>query len=238
MKFDYKPKSDLEKFGVSVYNALVENFSQTYFVGGTVRDILLGKKITDIDLATSATPQQVTSALREHFIEVNAGYQNFGVIMAVSMPHRVAIATFRKDLPAHSRYPEVTFVKTPKEDSKRRDFTINALYLSLKDKKVLDFYYGQKDLKNKKITFIGVPAKRIQEDPLRIIRALRFSLNNNFKIEKKSYTAIKKHFHLVKEISKGKLQTEFSKIEKEKNKKILEKVINNPLVLDKFFYKS
>jgi poly(A) polymerase len=238
MKLNFKPKSELEKFGIKIYFLLVENFPQTFFVGGAVRDKLLGKKITDIDIATSATPQEVVSILKDHYVDLNIGYQKFGVIVALSLPCRIAITTFRKDLPADSRYPVVTYTKDPKIDAQRRDFTINALYLSLKTGKILDFYKGLQDVKKHLIRFIGNPAKRIEEDPLRIIRALRFALVNSLTIEKKSYAAIKKYFPLAKKITKSKLETEFKKINSEKNKKIMEQVINNPETLDKYFLKS
>ncbi len=238
MKYFYKPKNKLEQFGFLIYNVLVENFPQTFYVGGTVRDILLKKNITDIDIATTATPQQVSSALKKHYIEHNNGYQNFGVIVALKLPHKVAITTLRKDLRTTSRYPVVSFTKSLKVDSQRRDFTINALYLSLSSGKITDFYNGQLDLKNSVLKFIGTPSIRIQQDPLRIVRALRFSLVYNFTIENATYEAIKKYFILTKKITTSRLETEIKKIKSEKNKKIILEVINKPHELDKFFKKT
>jgi len=231
MKYTFKPKSDLEKFGYRVYNALVENFSRTYLVGGTVRDLLLNKKIKDIDIATIATPAQVAETLKKYFIEYNIGYIKMGIIIATNGKLAATIATFRKEIKTESRYPKIKFVKSALLDSQRRDFTINALYLSLKNHKILDFHNGLKDLKNKSIKFIGNPIAKIKEDPLRIIRALRFSLELNFKLEKKTKFAIKKYFHLTHTLSESRLKKEINKL-KLKNK--LFDVVSNPQLLDKF----
>lgn len=235
MKYNYKPKTELEKFGVKVYSALVENFPQTFFVGGTVRNLLLKKNVTDIDIATSARPQQVASQLKKYFIESNVSYQNLGVILATQGRLTAAVATLRKDLPSKNRYPKITFVKNYKTDSKRRDFTINSLYLTPKRNLILDPQGGLKDLLAKKIKIIRTAEKRIKQDPLRIIRALRFALVLNFKIENLSYLAIKKNFSLIGSLTKSKTQKEINKIKNRNMKKVLKKVINNPKLLDKYF---
>lgn len=229
------PQTTLTKFGLRVYNSLVENFSRTYFVGGTVRDLLLGKTIKDIDIATSAAPLKAAETLKKYFIDFNLGFRNMGVVIATDGAHRAAIAALRKDLKATSRYPKIKFVKTPKEDASRRDFTINSLYFSPKTGKILDFYNGAGDLKNKLIKFIGLPKKRITEDPLRIIRALRFALQLNFKLEKQTKLAITKDFNLVKQLTKSKIDKEIKKLKSEARQNIIKKVLDNPKLLDKYF---
>lgn len=176
MQIIFKPKSPLKKFGEKIYFLLVDNFPQSFYVGGMVRDILLSKRVTDIDIATEAKPQSVVELLSADGISADVRYKNFGVIIAKQGSLKVEIATFRKDLPSQSRYPKIAFATSPKTDSQRRDFTINALYLSQKMSKVLDFYNGIADVKARRLKFIGNPQKRIKEDPLRIVRALRFSL--------------------------------------------------------------
>ena len=167
MQFIYKPKqNNLEKFGFKIYNLLVENFSASFFVGGTTRDMLLGKTIHDIDIATVATPKQVQSLLGKHGYKTDQTNQKYGVTVAKHGGMEVEITTFRKDIKTTTRYPTVEFVKTPKQDSSRRDFTINALYYSPKQKKVLDFHKGLLDLKTKKIRCIGKPKIRFQEYPI------------------------------------------------------------------------
>lgn len=269
MKFIYKPKNNLEKFGVKVYpftkssnkagdgelgiffkdhktskllkfgvrvySALVENFSQTFFVGGMVRDLIIRKIITDVDIATSATPEQIIGALKKRGIGYIDSHKKFGNIVAKQGSLEVEITTFRKDLSGENRYHKIQFIKTPKADSQRRDFTVNSLYLSLKQANILDFQKGLADLKNHQLKFIGNPKKRISQDPLRIIRALRFALILNFKLEKNAKQAIKTNLFLIKELTKTKINKEINKINSPAKRKILKKVINKPKLLDKYF---
>ena len=232
MKYNYQPKNKLEKFGVKVYSALVENFPQTFFVGGMVRDLLLHKPVTDIDIATEALPNQVENVLQKAGIEYSGKIKNFGIITAYKNKLAVEIATFRKEVYSASRYPKVRFITSAKKDSPRRDFTVNALYLSLKQAEIHDFQKGLPDLRKCILKFIGSPKKRIQEDPLRIVRALRFAMDLHFKIEKKSLEEIEKNFSSLATLTKSRIERE---INKSKNKKTLSKVINNPQTLDKYF---
>jgi tRNA nucleotidyltransferase/poly(A) polymerase len=235
MKFNYEPKNNLEKFGVKVYSALVENFSQTFFVGGMVRDLLLGRKITDVDIATNAKPEEIILVLQSNGINFNSAHANFGVILAQKENFKVEIATFRKEVYIKNRYPTVSFIQSPESDSQRRDFTINALYLSLKQKDIKDFHHGFTDLKKKQIKFIGHPETRILEDPLRVIRAMRFALELNFKLEKNTKAAIKKLFYATTYLTVTKLNSEMRKVVLKKDKLAILKVINNPKLLDKYF---
>jgi len=211
-QINYNPRTALEKFGAKVFDLLVENFPRTFYVGGMVRDLLLDKIVTDIDIVTEATPEQVAKILLASDISIDLTHQNFGIITATNSNNKIEIATLRKDLPSQSRYPKVAFIKSPKIDSKRRDFTINALYLSPISGKILDFHQGLKDLKLKNLKFIGNPEKRIKEDPLRIIRALRFARTLDFKLDSNSKNAIKNNFPLVKTLTKSKIIKELNKI--------------------------
>lgn len=227
MKFTYKPKNNLEKFGRKVYDLLVENFSQTYYVGGLVRDSLLGLAITDVDLATEAKPKEVIDILEKNGVSYEAGAKAFGVIKALSGKQSVEIATFRKDSPGKGRFPKVKFITSPKEDSKRRDFTINSLYLKPKSANILDFHDGLKDLKRKQIKFIGLPNKRIKEDPLRIIRAIRFALLLKFNLEKGTLTSMLDYFYLINLLSKKKIHFEVLKLKNKKLKRKLKSILKN-----------
>ncbi|MBI3232402.1 MAG: CCA tRNA nucleotidyltransferase [Candidatus Doudnabacteria bacterium] len=235
MKYVFKPKTDLEKFGLRTYSALVENFPKTYFVGGMLRDALLKRKIGDIDIATAAKPGEVVEVLKKYFIAYNIGFIYLGVVIALERRLACAIATFRKDLATHGRYPEVQFVAMPKEDAKRRDFTVNALYLSVKSKKILDFYTGIKDLKNREIKFIGNAEKKIKEDPLRIIRALRFALQLQFRLSKTAKAAIISNLRLVNLLTKSKLKKEVDKLENERSKNLVYSAIKNRKILTNNF---
>jgi len=228
----YKPKTKLEKFGEKVFNLLVDNFPQTFYVGGMVRDILLGIKVTDIDIATEATPPQVVKILSNSGIICDDSYSRFGVIVAKSGGLKIEIATFRKDLQSPGRYPKISFVKSVKIDSQRRDFTVNALYLSSKSGKILDFHNGLKDFKLKHLKFIGSPEKRIMEDPLRIIRALRFSKTLGFKPQGRTKNALKKNFYLIKHLTKSRIKNELDKIKNLNFKKNISSEINKQISLD------
>ncbi len=200
-----------------------------------VRDGLLKRNITDIDIATAATPGQVVQLLIENKISFNSSYIQHGVVVAKQGSLTVEIATMRKETYNSSRYPKITYISDPKTDALRRDFTVNALYLRAENNKILDYFNGQKDLKNHTIKFIGDPKKRIQQDPLRIIRALRFCLTLNFNLEPKTKLAIKNNFSLINSLTENKIKKEILKLKNEKQKNILNKVINSPETLDKHF---
>ena len=227
MKYIYKPKNKLEQFGFLIYNLLVDNFPQTFYVGGMVRDLLLGKSVTDIDIATSATPDDVIKILRQNKINYNSTYKNFGVIVAKSSNLSVEIATFRKDSYTKSRYPKVAFVNSPKQDSQRRDFTINALYLSPKSNSILDFHSGLRDLKIRSLKFIGNPSTRIKQDPLRIIRVLRFAAALNLNLDAATESALQKNKKLISTLTQTKISNELSKVKKFSDKKSIINFLNS-----------
>jgi tRNA nucleotidyltransferase/poly(A) polymerase len=128
----------------------------------------------------------------------------------------------------------VEFVKSDKMDSNRRDFTVNSLYLSPINGNILDFHNGLKDLKSKKIKFIGNPNKRLVEDPLRILRAIRFSLDLGFKMEGKAFQAVKNNFDLIETLTQSRKQNEIAKIKKAHNKKLFLKILEDKKLLDRY----
>lgn len=226
MKFNYKFKTKQEKIAEKVYLILVENFSQTFFVGGTVRDMLLGKKLTDFDIATSAKPQEVLKVLNKYKIKSNSQHKNFGVIIAESGGIAIEITTFRKELYTHNRFPKISFVKSLREDAKRRDFTVNSLYFKPISNEVIDPVKGLADLKNKVLRFIGIPDKKINQDPLRILRAYRFAIDYGLKLDPKLETALVKNFSLLSKLSKNKINSEINKMKTKTFKKSLREIIN------------
>lgn len=238
MKLLYAPASRLEHFGQKIYNLLVENFSRTFYVGGMVRDILLEKKITDIDIATAALPGEVANILKSNNIKFDPRGIKFGVVTTQEKDLRVEVATFREEFYQGSRYPAVNFIKNPQHDSLRRDFTINSLYLSAKTNKIFDYHKGLLDIKDKRIRFIGNPNERIFQDPLRMIRAIRFVLDLNFKLAFSSYISIKENLFLIKKISKKRAWSEIEKTKSAKNKKALIKILTSPAFLDIYINKS
>lgn len=222
-----------ELFGKKVYNLLVENFPLSFYVGGFVRDKLLKRKTCDIDIATSATPEQTIALLQKKGIKYSDAGRQFGVVRIESKGCNVEIATFRKESYGTSRYPKIELIKNPKTDAKRRDFSVNALYLGQNDRKLLDYHGGLKDISVKKIRFIGNPDKRIKEDPLRIARALRFCLELDFKMGKKDWLAVVKNFGLLKTLTQKKIGPEIAKIRDVRKRKQLEEIIFCKTALDK-----
>lgn len=235
MKLNYKPNSQLEKFGIKIYNLLVENFPQTFFVGGMVRDFLLHRTIQDIDLATSARPEEVVKILDQAGIKHDDKGKTFGVIKALAGSREAEIATFRKDSYANSRYPKIAFVTSAKIDSQRRDFSINSLYFSPKTSKILNFHKGQRDLEAKLVRFIGQPEKRIKQDPLRILRALRFAWDLKFLLESRTRKAIRQNLYLINRLTKTRSATEIKKISSANNRRLAKKMFVDPKTLDNLF---
>lgn len=185
-----------------------------YFVGGAVRDMLLKRPISDIDIATSATPNEikkVVAGLSMKFITVG---EKFGTIAVIFEKSTVQITTFRSEKGySDSRHPDkVRFIAAVKLDAMRRDLTINALYYDPKTKKILDFSDGIKDLRTKKIKFIGNADQRIKEDSLRMIRAVRFACVLGFVIDKKNAAAIKRNSKLIFSVSGERIKSELDKI--------------------------
>ena len=184
---------------------------QLYLVGGSVRDYLLGIPLTDMDVVTDATPEQ-----EKEFLEGGEyTFEKYGSIRFSYDGVKFDVTTLRKETGyIDSRHPsEVVFTNKLEEDVYRRDITINALYLS-KDLKVIDFVDGQKDLKNKTIRMIGDPDKRFMEDPLRILRILRFKIDFGFEIEKNTYQSLENNISLVDLLNQDKVKQEINKCSK------------------------
>ena len=198
-----------------VFKKLQEGFSNqskiAMFVGGCVRKHLSNKEIDDIDIATSLTTDQIKEKFdNTKFRVINSGIKH-GTVTLVSDKLKLEVTTLRKDLKTDGRHAEIEYTDDWKEDSKRRDFTINAIYLDIKGK-IFDPQLGVKDLKNLTVKFIGDPHKRIEEDYLRIIRFIRFSLDYESEIENKTIEAIKLNINGIKKISKDRILTELFKI--------------------------
>lgn len=234
MKFFFKPKTNLEKFGFLIYKSLVENFPKTFFVGGTVRNFLLKKTTSDIDISTEAKPEKIYNILVKNKFKCDLSYKQFGTVIVSKKNYKATITSFRKDIKYKKGYPKIKFVNSPKIDAKRRDFTINALYFSPETNKIIDFYNGITDIKNKKITFIGNTLNKIKEDPLRIIRAIRFALVYNLKIKNNDKKIITSHFKLILNISQTKIKNEVNKINNSKIKNQLLLILQKKYLDNKF----
>jgi tRNA nucleotidyltransferase/poly(A) polymerase len=186
--------------------------THTQFVGGCVRKAIERKLTTDIDLATVYKPEQVKKILLKNNYKVLDLAIKYGSITTFSKNYKYEITSLRKDIKPEGRHTEIQLTNNWLEDSLRRDFTINAIYCD-KFGKIFDPVSGIKDLKNKKINFIGSPDLRIKEDYLRILRFIRFSLEYNSNIKDHNIMRIiNKNLRFLKFISQERLFIELKKI--------------------------
>ncbi len=179
-----------------------------YVVGGTARDLLLNRPYLDEDFATSATPDEEKAFLPE----ASYAFARFGTVSLRLLGRQVEITTLREEEGyADFRHPgNVRFVKDPRLDYVRRDFTINALYLD-EAYRLLDYCHGREDLEAHLIRFIGDPDARIREDPLRLIRAERFASTLGFALESQTAAAIARNRPLLKHLNPEKIKEEARK---------------------------
>lgn len=183
---------------------------QAYLVGGCVRDILLGREPVDYDVASDATPDRVQN-LFPGSLAVGA---QFGVVVVTDGRAQVEVATFRADIGySDGRHPDrVEFSKTPQDDVRRRDFTINALLLDPATNEVLDFVGGRNDLRDGIIRAIGLPDERFREDKLRMMRAVRFAARFRYAIEAATFSAIQRLAPEIDQVSAERMRDELTKM--------------------------
>lgn len=182
---------------------------EAYFVGGSVRDVLLHRHVHDVDITTSAYPEEVKKLFEK---SIDTGIKH-GTVTVLYGGESYEITTFRTESGYQDfRRPDhVTFVQNLDEDLKRRDFTINALAMDTRGE-IVDLFDGLKDLKNHIIRAVGNPEKRFHEDALRMMRAVRFMSQLEFKLEEKTEQAIKDNHELLKKISVERIREEFVKM--------------------------
>lgn len=191
-----------------------DNGKELFLVGGSVRDYIMGKKPKDFDLATSATPDEVSEILKDYKIKRQGQAFNVVVVFTEDSPKGMEIATFREDIYGDklgkTRNPDVV-LSTIDKDVYRRDLTYNALFFDLDKNSVVDLVGGGADITNKISRFVGDPKLRITEDPLRILRALRFSSRFGFNVEDKSHIALSENSHMLSIITKDRCWIEIKK---------------------------
>lgn len=192
-----------------ILDRLHEHGYEAFFVGGAVRDYILKQPIHDIDIATSATPDAV-QAIFSHVIPVGIKH---GTVVVVHEGQAYEVTTFRKesDYEDYRRPNEVEFISNLHEDLKRRDFTMNAIAMS-RDLEIIDPFDGTKDIHNKLIRTVGSPYERFQEDPLRILRAVRFVSKLDFSIEKETLKAMDEMKKYIAHLSVERITQEFEKL--------------------------
>lgn len=198
-----------ESAAFTVAKKLQDKGFEAYWAGGAVRDELLGLEAHDIDIATSAKPDEIKKIFSDSY---DRG-KSFGVMAVKIGDFEFEVTTFRQDIGVFDhRHPEKVEYSTAENDAKRRDFTINGLFFNPVKLEIIDYVNGIRDIKEKTIRFIGEADERIEEDYLRMLRAVRFVCRLNFKIEKNSVDAIKKNANEINEISAERIRDEMNKI--------------------------
>jgi poly(A) polymerase len=194
---------------VDVARQLKQAGHLAYFAGGCVRDRLLAGEPDDHDIATSATPAEVTAI----FPKANLVGAHFGVVIVKHSGHHVEVATFRTDGSyGDGRRPDSVVFSTPENDARRRDFTINGLFEDPDSGEIIDFVGGVADLGARCLRAIGTPRDRFNEDALRLLRAVRFATRMGFEIEPATLEALGECAPLLGRISVERIRDEFSKI--------------------------
>jgi len=206
---------------IEIIGKLEKKKFQAFIVGGCVRDYLQNITPNDWDIATSAIPEEISKIFPKNYTD-----NTFGTVRVLTKSKEenlkeIEITTFRtEEKYTDKRHPDkVSWAETIEADLSRRDFTINAIALRLKDDKweIIDPFSGQKDLKAKTIKAVGNPDQRFKEDALRLMRAIRLAAALGFTIENKTYKAVKDNSSSLKHVSQERIRDEFTKLIMSKN---------------------
>ena len=199
----------MEATATRIVRRLREAGHEAYFAGGCVRDRLLGREAHDIDVATSARPEEVQK-LFPRTVAVGA---QFGVIVVLEDGLEFQVATFRADgVYLDGRRPESVTFTTAEGDAQRRDFTVNGLFFDPVEGEILDFVGGVEDLRAGIIRCIGEPAERFREDKLRLLRGVRFAATLGFEMDPPSWIALKEMVPAIATVSAERIRDELIKI--------------------------
>lgn len=197
------------KHALPVINKINEHGYEAYFVGGSVRDVILNHTIHDVDIATSAFPEEIKEIFSR---TIDVGIDH-GTVLVLHEEDQYEITTFRTEstYQDYRRPDKVTFVRSLEEDLKRRDFTMNALAMT-REGDIIDLFDGIESIHAKEIKAVGNPDERFGEDALRMMRALRFASQLSFNIEEKTEEAILKNHQLLKKIAIERIYIEWVKL--------------------------
>ena len=210
-------KTDISQNALKVLNRLQGEGYQAYLVGGSVRDLMLRKKPKDFDISTNATPNQI----RKLFRNARIIGRRFKLVHILFHREIIEVATFRgaqeeenadQRTNEHGMLVRDNVYGTLQDDVWRRDFTVNALYYNLKDSSVIDFTDAVKDIHLRQLRLLGEAEKRYQEDPVRMLRAIRFAAKLNFDIAPDTANPIFHMKHLLAGISSSRLFDEIVKL--------------------------
>ncbi len=196
----------MNKLIKNVLDKIEKRGFEAYIIGGYVRDLLMGKESYDVDICTNATPRELIT------IFPNASSKNLGGVSFKIKEYNFEITTYREEIKYENRKPiEYNYINNLVSDLNRRDFTINAICMN-KRGDIIDILKGIDDLSNLKIRMIGDIETKLTEDPLRIMRAIRFATTLNFNIEPELYEALKIHYRYILNLSNTRLKEELDKI--------------------------
>src|SRR5438067_7385929 len=199
----------MEETAHAIATKLREHGHIAFFAGGCVRDMVRGLPPKDIDIATDARPEQV----QKIFPRTYAIGAHFGVIVVLENGFQFEVATFRSDdVYLDGRRPREVHFSSPEQDAQRRDFTINGMFFDPAKNEVIDFVGGRADLKAKLIRAIGDPSQRFAEDPLRMLRAIRFATVLEFEIESETWNALQQSSSSITQISAERIRDELVRI--------------------------
>ena len=202
----------ISKSALNTLKILKKNNFEAFIVGGAIRDILMGVNPKDFDIATNATPEEVRLIFKQSRI---IG-RRFKLVHVIYGREIIEVSTFRAR-PSRKIHMSNGVLKdneygTIKEDAERRDFTINALYYDIEENNLIDFYNGLEDIKNNELKLIGKPKERFNEDPIRLLRAVRFSAKLKMNIHKETLDEIKSSLNLLKSVPYSRLFDEVMKL--------------------------
>lgn len=201
--------STLRAAALHVTDRLQAAGHETYWVGGAVRDLLRGVPPKDVDIATSARPDRIEALFRKTYDVGKA----FGVICVRTGGRTFEVATFRHDQGyTDGRRPEGVRFTNAEEDARRRDFTVNGLFLDPRTDRLLDFVGGRADLEARVLRAIGDPEERFREDRLRMLRAARFAATLEFRVDPATAEAIRRAARHILEVSAERIRVELTRL--------------------------
>ena len=212
---------DPKEFAIEIVRKLQSADYQALWAGGCVRDQLLGREPKDYDVATNATPEQVQNLFgKKRTIAIGA---SFGVITVIGPKQsgNIEIATFRRDSGySDGRRPDSIEFTDAREDAIRRDFTINGMFFDPITEKLIDYVEGRADIDCRIIRAIGNPEERIDEDKLRMLRAVRFAATYKFELDPDTLTAIQDHSHEIVTVSPERIGAELRRMLAHENRAV------------------
>lgn len=202
------------EFAIDVVRQLRAAGAIAYWAGGCVRDLLMGQRAKDYDVATSAPPEQVRTLFgKKRTLSVGASFGVIVVLPTVPGAEPVEVATFRTEGPYHDgRRPSQVAFATPEEDARRRDFTINGMFYDPLEQRVLDFVGGQADIEVRRLRAIGNPLERMTEDKLRMLRAVRFAATLEFELDPQTRDAVRQMAGEIQVVSAERIAQELRRV--------------------------